>query len=101
MDSGSARRNLRILEREPAEGDHQPGVLDDGWPVRDIADHRLKGADDARQDVLRRAEAVVGDLIHATTAKEEESPHQGARMMHPTRRRPAIGAAQNRSMTEG
>ena len=37
MRAGAARGDLRILEREPAEGDHQPRVLDDRSPVGDVA----------------------------------------------------------------
>ncbi len=96
MRAGAARSDLSVLERQAAEGDHQPGVLDDRRPIGDAAAYRRKGADHVRQQELRRAPAVIAGLIDAAAAEEQEPPHQRARVMQPPRRRPAVGAAENR-----
>jgi hypothetical protein len=49
---------------------------------------------------LRRAEAVVADLVDAAAAEEQEPPQQAAGMVHPPRRRPAVGAAEDRGIAE-
>ncbi len=98
--AGAAGGDLAVLGGEPAEGKDQPRVLDDRGPVGDLAYHRLEGADHPRQDVLRRAEAVIGDLVDAAAAEEQKPPQQAAGMMDAACRRPAIGAAENRGMTE-
>ncbi len=98
MRGGAARGDVAVLDGEPAEGEHEARVLDERRPVGDVAGHRLERADDPRQDVLRRPEAVVGDLVHAAAAEEQEAPHQAARMVHAPRRRPAVAAAQDRRM---
>src|SRR6516162_2771550 len=100
MEAGAPGSDLRVFERQPAECDHQARMLDDGGPIRDLADYWLKRADHARQYVLCRAEAVVGDLVDAAATEEEKSPQQGAGMMDAPRGRPAVGAAEDRRVAE-
>src|SRR5262245_39024089 len=100
MGAGAPRCHLAVLGGKPAEGENEPRVLDDRRPVGDVADHRLERADHAREDVLRRAEAVIADLVDAAAAEEQEAPQQAAGMMHAPRRRPAVGAAEDRAVAE-
>ena len=92
---------MGVLESKPAKRDHQPRVLDDGRPVRNLADDGRKRADHARQDVLRRAEAVVCDLVDAAAAEEQKSAQKAPRVVNPTGGGPAVGAAENCSAAEG
>src|ERR1700732_383761 len=48
-----------------------------------------------RQQKLRRAPAIVSDLIDTTAALKQKAANQRAGMMHPARRRPAVRAAEN------
>ena len=93
--AGAAARNLTVLEREAAEGDEQLAVSCDAFPVRDSARHRREGADDVRQEKLRAAPAVVADLVDTAAAGEQKAADQGARMMQPPRRGPAVRAAED------
>ncbi len=94
----ASRRHLAVLKAQSAECDYQAGVLDHRIPVGDAAGDRLVGADDMRQQKLCRAPAVVSDLVDAAAAEEQESAHQRPRMVQPSRRRPAVGAAENRGV---
>ncbi len=69
VSAAAAEGHLAVLEREPAESKDQPRMLDDRRPIRAVGD-RAEGADHARQHILRRAEAVIGDLIDAAAAEE-------------------------------
>ena len=100
VHAGAARRDLAVLGGKPAERDDQPRVLDDRRPVGHLAGHGLEGADHARQHVHRGAEAVIGDLVDAAAAEEQEPPHQAARMVQPPGRRPTVGAAEDRGVAE-
>ena len=53
-----------------------------------------------RQQELGGAPTVVADLVDAAAAEKEKTPHQAAGMMQSPRRRPAIGAAEDRLGTE-
>ena len=91
----AARGDLSVLEREPAEGDDELRVRDDARPVGDAACHRLMRADDVRQQELRRAPAVVADLVDAPPAGVEEATDERARVMQPAGRGPAVRAAED------
>src|SRR5436309_2369640 len=45
VGAGAARRDLAVPHGEAAERDDQARMLDDRRPIRDVAHHRLEGAD--------------------------------------------------------
>src|SRR5262249_27171751 len=65
------------------------------WPARGG-----EGADPARKTVWRGREAVVGAGAAAPPARKGDPPQQAAGMVDAARRRPAIGAAEDRGMAE-
>jgi hypothetical protein len=95
MLARAARGHLAVLQRKATEGKNQPRVARHARPVGDATGNRLVGADDVRQNELRRAPAVVADLVGAATAGEEKAPHLRARMVEASGGRPAVGAAEN------
>ena len=65
----------------------------DRGPRRERADHRLRAADDVRQERQRRAEAVVHHLIDVAAGRREEAVQLRARLVEDAGRRPALRAA--------
>jgi hypothetical protein len=86
----AAGGHLGVLQRQPAERDDEARVIDDRRPVSDLAAHRRESANDMRQKKLRRAEAVIAQLVDAAAAEEQKAPRQRAGMMHTARRRPSV-----------
>src|SRR5262249_14116284 len=66
----------------PANRKNRAGMLDDRRPVGGLPHHRREVADHPGQDVLRRAEAVIGALVDAAAAKKQKPPQQAAGMVH-------------------
>jgi hypothetical protein len=93
--AAAARRDLPVLEREPAERDDELRRRHDARPVGDAAGDRLVGADHVRQQELRRAPAVVADLVDAAAAREEEAADERARVVQPAGRGPAVRPAED------
>ncbi len=90
----AARVDLRVLERQAAEGDDQLGVLGDLIPVRCRGVDRVRGAaDDVRQDHLHRRAAVAVDRGGVAAVEVEEAMQQALRMVEAPGTAPAVRAA--------
>ncbi len=99
MLTGTARGNLAVFQCQPAKGNEDFAVFHHVWPVGDPAGQRHIGANHIRQEELCRAPAVVTQLIDAAAAGKVEAADQGAGMVYAARRRPAVGAVENRRGT--
>ena len=93
----AARVDLRVLERQAAEGDDQLGVLRDLVPVRSRRVDRVgRAADDVRQDHLHGRAAVAVDRRGVAAVEVQEAVQQALRVMEAARAPPAVGAAVDR-----
>ncbi|MNN32300.1 hypothetical protein D3C81_1460200 [compost metagenome] len=72
----AAGGDLTVLECQSAKGDEDLGVRDQAGPRGHAAGQRTVGANHMGQQELRRAPAVVADLIDAAAAAEMKAADQ-------------------------
>ena len=90
----AARVDLRVLQRQAAEGDDQLGVLCDLVPVRSRGVDRVGAAPDhVREDDLHGRAAVAVDRGGVAAVAVEEAVQQALRVMEAPGAAPAVGAA--------
>ena len=95
--AGAAGGDLAVLYREPPNAMMSCVCLTTEGQSVTSPGHRPERAENARQEEIRGAEAVIADLIDAAAAEEQESPRQCACVVNAPGRRPAVGAAEDRT----
>ena len=98
MPARAARGHQPVLQRQPAEAQHQPRILPDRDPVGDRALDHLIGAEDVGHQRHARAVGIIRHLRGEAAAEAEEAVQLRARMVVAPGRGPAIGSAEDRGM---
>ncbi len=95
MPAGGTGGDQAVAQRQAAEAEHHLGVAGDRRPIRGAAEQHFIGAEDMRQQRLRRGVGIGVDLPGIAAAEAEEALQLAARMVEAPGRGPAIGAAED------
>ncbi len=87
--AAAALGDLHVLGIGAAEQHHEPAVPRDRRPRRERAGHRLRRAEHMRQELERRAEAVVGVLVDEAAERRQEAARLRARFVEDAGRSPS------------
>src|SRR5829696_4905388 len=98
MRPAAALRDMHVLRIGAAEQNHKPAVTRDRGPRRERPRHRLRGAENMRQECERGAEAVVRRLIDEAAESTEKAADLPAGLVENPRRAPALRAAHDRAV---